>query len=116
LIEQHQVQLRNLHVQDNKLIIRGIAPTEDVKNLIWDQIKVVDPQYSDISADIVVEEKQTNPGGETYTVKPGDTLSKISQQFYGNPNEYMRIFHANREKLRDTDEIQAGEQLTIPPA
>jgi nucleoid-associated protein YgaU len=49
-------------------------------------------------------------------VKPGDTLSKISKQFYGNPNEYMRIFYANREKLIDPDKIQVGQQLTIPPA
>jgi LysM repeat protein len=116
MIEQQQVQLRNLHVQDNKLFIRGTAPTQDAKNRVWDQIKLVDPQYSDITADIVVDEKQTAPGGQTYTVKPGDTLSKISKQFYGNPNEYMRIFYANREKLRDPDKIQVGQQLTIPPA
>jgi nucleoid-associated protein YgaU len=116
MIEQQQVQLRNLHVQDNKLFIRGTAPTQDVKNRVWDQIKLVDPQYSDITADIVVDEKHTAPGGQTYTVKPGDTLSKISKQFFGNPNEYMRIFYANREKLIDPDKIQVGQQLTIPPA
>jgi hypothetical protein len=37
MIEQQQVQLRNLHVQDNKLFIRGTAPTQDVKNRVWDQ-------------------------------------------------------------------------------
>jgi nucleoid-associated protein YgaU len=115
-IEQQQIQLRNLHVQDNKLVIRGTAPSEDAKNRVWDQIKLMDPQYADITADIVVDEKKTAPGGQTYTVKPGDTLLKISKQFYGNPNEYMRIFYANREKLRDPDKIEAGEELTIPPA
>jgi nucleoid-associated protein YgaU len=53
--------------------------------------------------------------GQTYTVKAGDNLSKISKQFYGDPNEYMRIFYANRDKLNDPDRIQAGQQLTIPP-
>jgi nucleoid-associated protein YgaU len=51
-----------------------------------------------------------------YTVKPGDTLSKISKQFYGNANEYMRIFNANKDKLRDPDHLQVGQELMIPAA
>lgn len=53
-------------------------------------------------------------GGETYTVKSGDTLSKISKQFYGDANEYMRIFYANRNQLKDPDKIQVGQQLVVP--
>src|SRR5688500_19590876 len=51
--------------------------------------------------------------GQTYEVKSGDNLSKISKQFYGDPNEYMRIFYANRDKLNDPDKIQVGQQLVI---
>jgi nucleoid-associated protein YgaU len=51
---------------------------------------------------------------QSYTVKGGDTLSKISKQFYGDANEYMRIFYANRDKLNDPDKIQVGQQLAIP--
>lgn len=115
-LEQQQVQLRNLHVENNRLFVRGTASSQDAKNRVWDQIKLVDPNHTDLMADIVVEEKQTAPGGQTYTVKAGDTLSKISKQFYGNANEYMRIFNANRETLKDPDKIQVGQQLTIPPA
>jgi nucleoid-associated protein YgaU len=53
-------------------------------------------------------------GTQTYEVKSGDNLSKISKQFYGDPNEYMRIFYANRDKLKDPDKIQIGQQLVIP--
>ena len=53
--------------------------------------------------------------GESYTVKAGDTLSKISKQFYGDADEYMRIFYANRDQLNDPDKIQVGQQLAIPP-
>ena len=121
-IEQQNVRLQNLHVENDKLFIRGTAPSEQAKNEIWDQIKLVDPNYSDLTADITVEAPQQRAaavggvatGGQTYTVKSGDTLSKISMQFYGSANEYMRIFYANRDKLSDPDKIQPGQQLIIP--
>jgi nucleoid-associated protein YgaU len=119
LIEQQGVQLQNLHVQDNKLFIRGTAPSETAKNAIWDQIKLINPNADDITAEITVDEslgKGTARTGQTYTVQAGDTLSKISHKFYGEANEYMVIFYANQDRLRDPDKIQIGQELRIPPA
>ena len=120
--DQQQIQLLNLHVQDDKLFLRGIASSEQAKNAVWDQIKTIDPNYSDITADISVDENRAQGAavggggnGQSYTVKSGDTLSKISRQFYGDSDEYMRIFYANRDKLNDPDMIQVGQQLIIPP-
>src|SRR4030095_10611582 len=42
-IDQQQIQLQNLHVQDNKLFIKGVGPSQDAVNKIWDQIKLADP-------------------------------------------------------------------------
>jgi len=47
---------------------------------------------------------------------PGDTLSNISKRFYGSPNEYMKIFDANRDQLTDPNKIQVGQELKIPAA
>jgi nucleoid-associated protein YgaU len=47
-------------------------------------------------------------------VQPGDSLSKISKQFYGDANKYMKIFEANKDKLDDPDKVKAGMQLLIP--
>jgi nucleoid-associated protein YgaU len=122
--DQQQIQFQNLHVQDNKLYIKGTAPSDDAKNKFWDQIKLVNPNGDDITADINVAQAQAQgatvgggaaPGSQSYTVKSGDTLSKISKQFYGDANEYMRIFYANRDKLKDPDRIQVDQQLSIPP-
>src|SRR5688572_29237203 len=122
--DQQQIQFQNLHVQDNKLFIKGTAPSEDAKSKFWDQIKLVNPNADDITADISVETSRAmgaaagggaSKGGEIYEVKSGDNLSKISKQFYGDANEYMRIFYANRDQLRDPDKIQVGQKLTIPP-
>ena len=53
-------------------------------------------------------------GAQTYTVKAGDTLSKIAKQFYGSANEYMKIFEANQPLLNDPDKIYPGQELKIP--
>src|SRR5687767_3017058 len=120
VIEQQQVRLQNLHVENAKLFIKGVAPSQDAKNKVWDQIKLIDPTFSDLTADITVEQAnpqaaKPQPANQSYTVKAGDTLSKISKQFYGDANEYMRIFYANRDKLNDPDKIQVGQKLVIPP-
>lgn len=120
------VQLQNVHVENGKLLIRGKAPNENVKNELWNRIKAVDSGYSDLVADISIDSSLPQPAaasgegsrnrsaGQTYTVKPGDTLSKIAQQFYGSPSEYTKIFEANRDKLSNPDNIQAGQELVIP--
>ena len=122
--DQQHIQFQNLHVQDDKLYIKATAPSEEARNTFWDQIKLVNPNADDITADISVDTSRAmgaaagggaGQGGQTYTVKAGDTLSKISKEFYKDANEYMRIFYANRTTLKDPDKIQIGQQLTIPP-
>ena len=51
-IQAQNVQLQNLNLEGDKLLIRATAPSQDLKNRVWDQIKLVDPNYSDLIADI----------------------------------------------------------------
>ena len=53
-------------------------------------------------------------GFAVYTVKAGDTLSSIAQDFYGDPARFQTIFQANRNVLEDPDEIFTGQELRIP--
>ncbi len=53
-------------------------------------------------------------GRQTYTVQPGDTLSKISIRFYGTSRRYMDIYNANREILSSPASIAVGQELQIP--
>lgn len=127
LIKQKGVHLTHVHVQDNKLFIQGAAPSEQIKNDVWNQIKSVDSSYSDLTCDLTVDPSLPQPaaqaaaasagsgsGGRTYKVQPGDTLSKIAKEFYGDASKYQRIFEANRDKLENPDKIRAGQELTIP--
>ena len=50
-----------------------------------------------------------------YKVQPGDSLSKIAQQHYGEANKYNQIFEANRPMLKDPDHIYPGQVLRVPP-
>ena len=89
--------------------LRRTAVSEASKNRIWDAIKAVDPNFADLKHDI-----QVHQGDQTYTVQPGDNLSKISEHFYGDANKYPQILKAN--KLEDPDKIKAGQKLVIPAA
>lgn len=57
---------------------------------------------------------QTGWSSRTYTVKSGDTLSKIAKEMYGDAGKYPQIFEANKPMLKDPDEIYPGQVLRIP--
>lgn len=54
------------------------------------------------------------PESRTYTVKAGDSLSKISKEMYGDMMKYEIIFEANKPMLSDMDLIYPGQVLRIP--
>ena len=51
---------------------------------------------------------------DTYTVKPGDSLSKIAKHHYGHAGEWKKIFEANRDIIKDPDLIHPGQVLKLP--
>jgi nucleoid-associated protein YgaU len=110
---------KNLHMQgsaeerDGKLYFKGTTQTQDEANKIWDAIKTIPDWPKEIVADIQAVGGAA-AAASAYTVKPGDTLSKIAKQLLGDANAYMVIFDANRDQLKDPDKIQPGQVLKIP--
>ena len=108
--------------RDGKLYFNGTVNSEDEKNQIWNSLKTVSDWQKEVVADIKVRpgaasaKPASAPGGaaNTYTVQAGDTLSAISKKFYGNANDYMDIFNANKDQLSDPDKIKPGQVLKIP--
>jgi nucleoid-associated protein YgaU len=104
--------------EGDKLHFKGTVHSDDEKNQIWNAIKTVPGWQSDINADIqVVPQPQavgTSGSSRTYTVKSGDTLSKIAKEHLGDANRYMKIFEANRDQLSDPDKIKPGQVLKLP--
>jgi nucleoid-associated protein YgaU len=112
--------------RDGKLYFHGTVNSEDEKNQIWNALKTVPDWQKEVVADIKVRPSTMRdptpnrsaaapPASATsYTVQSGDTLSAIAKKFYGNANDYMEIFNANRDQLTDPDKIKPGQVLKIP--
>ncbi|MCW2908333.1 MAG: peptidoglycan-binding protein LysM [Actinomycetia bacterium] len=59
----------------------------------------------------------THPGRQaarTYTVRTGDTLSGIAQQFYGHASDWQWLYHINRAKISDPNLIYTGQVFSAP--
>ena len=115
MMTEKGIRLQNLHVQDDKLFMRGAAPSEQAKGEVWSAIVAADSAHADVALDLTVDPSLA-PAEQSYSVKSGDTLSKISKQFYGDANKYMKIYEANRDTLSDPDKIKPGQVLKIPAA
>jgi LysM repeat protein len=114
------VSWKNIHIENEKLLIRGAAPNEGIKNAVWDAIKAIDSGYGDLTADITIDASLPVPAASAtaqpriYEVVSGDSLSKIAKHFYGDAAKYPKIFEANLDQIKDPNVIRPGQKLKIP--
>jgi nucleoid-associated protein YgaU len=94
-----------------KLYITGTTPYQLEKDLVWDAIKEQPGWEADLACDLAV--KNSDVYGY-WTVKSGDSLSKIAKRAYDDGNKYMKIFEANKDVLKDPNAIKPGQKLKIP--
>ncbi len=92
--------------------VTGRAATQEEKEKI---LLTVGNTQGVAKVDDQLQVEKNEPQAAFYTVKSGDTLSKISKQFYGNANRYTVIFEANKPMLKDPNKIYPGQTLRIPP-
>jgi nucleoid-associated protein YgaU len=96
--------------QDGVLYVTCTAPTNQVKDQLWNLYETVDPEMR--SGDLVLNVSVDQSVPETYEVKAGDNLSKIAKKYTGI--SWKDIFEANKDKLSDPDKVFPGQVLTIP--
>ena len=125
-IQKEGGQLQNVNMDGNQLYLKAAVHSDASKNKVWDAIKSVDPNFQDLKHDIEVNATGQSQGasdsssaensgsGSKYTVQSGDSLSKISQKFYGDANKYMTIAKTNH--IDDPNKIKAGQELIVPAA
>ncbi len=102
--------------RDGKLHFVGSVRTEQEKNEIWQAIKTIPDWRNEIVADIKVTggAAEAATPAKTYTVKAGDTLSRIAKEHLGDANAYMKIFELNKDQLTDPNVIKPGQVLKLP--
>jgi nucleoid-associated protein YgaU len=101
-------------VEGEKVTLRGTAADAHIAEkaiLTAGNIKGVSKVESHIT---VADNAEFSP--VFYTVKSGDTLSKIAKHYYGDANQYNKIFEANKPMLSHADKIYPGQNLRIPDA
>ncbi len=61
-----------------------------------------------------VAEARAATVSRTYAVRSGDTLSGISSQFYGTPDDWSALYHVNQPAVSDPNLIHSGQKLNVP--
>ncbi len=61
-MQQQGVQVSQIRLDGNKLYVQGIAPSQQAKDAVWNQIKAVDSSYSDLTCDLTVGSATGSPG------------------------------------------------------
>lgn len=112
----HDMELKvegpTITFHDGVATVRGTTPSQEKKEKIVLLIGNT-PGVAQVDDQLRVEKPQ--PEAVFYTVKPGDTLSKIAKTHYGDAMKYATIFQANTPMLKDPDKIYPGQVLRIPP-
>lgn len=116
LAKAKNCKLHNVHIENEKLLIKADAPNEAVKNAVWNEAKAVDPVHADLTLDINIDSSLPAPVEvKHYTVVAGDSLWKIAADHLGNGTRYPEIIAANPGKLKDDKSvIHPGDVLVIP--
>lgn len=117
-----RIQQQNVNIDNLKVKYNGTTDTAEISGTAKTQadrekaiIAVGNVQHvAKVVDSIDVQDKA--PESQMYTVKSGDSLSKIASEVYGDANKYMQIFEANKPMLSDPDKIYPGQVLRIPKA
>ena len=113
LIKGLGFEIDNLYVavEDDTATIVGKAGSQADKEKVILAVGNVDGIATvDDRLEVEVEE----PVAVFYTVKSGDSLSKIAKAHYGDAMQYPAIFEANKPMLKHADDIYPGQVLRIP--
>ncbi len=102
----------SVDVDDDKATVFGTVETQSEREKV---VLAAGNVYGIATVDDRLSVVTPEPEATFYTVKSGDSLSKIAKAHYGSYKDYMKIFNANTPMLSDPDKIYPGQVLRIPP-
>ena len=99
----------NIDFYNNTVTITGLTKCDDDRDAIINALNAVDGVYSvDNRLEVAA------PTFEVYTIKKGDSLSKIAKHYYGDAMKYKELFELNKDVLKDPNTIFPGQEIKIP--
>jgi nucleoid-associated protein YgaU len=107
-----QVEGLSIDFEDGLATVHGMTSSQAEKEKII--LAVGNTKgVAQVDDQLTVETPETQ--AVLYTVKSGDSLSKIAKAHYGDAQKYNVIFEANQPMLKDPNKIYPGQTLRIPP-
>lgn len=97
--------------------VAAAAPSKPKPQVVEAKTKAVGPEETPKPVARQVPAASVAPalsGPQQYTVKPGDTLSKLAVQFYNSMGKWQKIYEANLDQLKNPNYIYVGQKLLIP--
>ena len=108
-------------VEGSRVKVGGVVPDEATRRklmVITGNVQGIDQVDDQMQPQQAAPAATSTPAPSApprvHTVESGDTLSKIAKHYYGDPNQYPKIFQANTPMIKDPDEIYPGQVLLIP--
>jgi nucleoid-associated protein YgaU len=126
MIQAQGIRVSNLRVEDRDAVISiyGDVDSADAKQrlekVVEDTLKVKVANHVKAPAGAagaggtLGQVGSVGHEGQKYTVKSGDSLSKIAKHFYGDAGKWKKIHEANKAKIPNPDLIHPGDELVIP--
>jgi len=127
-LKDAQAQVTALTSENARLTTRLAKPTA-LTEVMAPPVTVVSgnltltPKVSGVNASFVASvpsnksplPAESDPNADlTHIVGAGDTLARISNQYYGTPSRWTEILNANREVLGENNNLIIGRTLRIP--
>ena len=73
-----------------------------------------DEPAAEVKANVSESPAQGPSEDQQYTVLKDDTLQKIAKKVYGSYSKWIKIYDANKEKIKDPNLVKPGTVLTLP--
>jgi len=126
--EDEPVQGLQVAVEDGVVTLAGVAKDNDtrekviliagnvegVESVNADQLLTPEMIEASNERDTEAPQESTLPEPRFYTIKEGDTLWAIAEEYYNDGSKYEHIVEANLEVIKDADKIYPGQSIRIP--
>ena len=94
--------------------VAASAPSKDKPQLAETKTKLVgsEEKAKPVTKKVPASSEISPASGQQYTVKAGDTLSRLALQFYNSMNKWEKIYEANSDQLKNPNFL-LGQKLIV---